>query len=50
MDLFQNSVKEYISKEPSFFSKLMYNTLYILYTKFTSKRVGGDFIGLFKKL
>jgi cyclopropane fatty-acyl-phospholipid synthase-like methyltransferase len=50
MDLVQNSVKDFIAKEPSFFAKLMYNVLYILYTKFTSKRVGGDFIGLFEKI
>jgi ubiquinone/menaquinone biosynthesis C-methylase UbiE len=49
MDIFHNSVKEYISKEPSFFSKLMYNILYFLYTNLTSKKIGGDFIGLFKK-
>ena len=49
LDIGMNSARETTSQKPTFFLNLIYDVLYFLYTRCTSRRIGGDFIGLFQR-
>lgn len=50
LDIKRKTIRNTMSKKPSLFLQLIYNILYLLYTRCTSKSFGGDFIGLFEKI